>query len=382
MAKTDMTKTQTDERLHSLDALRGIAAFLMIFYHYMVHVQPDITVVFPHPFIRIGAIVSSCGALLVQFFFVLSGFIFYKTYKERIQSHNISLQEFCVMRFSRLYPLAWVTIVFQLVINVWIKFVFGQGSFSIYNILTSALMIDGYWLSKTATSINGPSWSLSAEIMAYLSFFLLTYYSKIKNGILLYVVPIFISILLFNLNLQYPIILPMFVRVFFGFFVGCLTCALYEWGSQNNKMKARITLISGFTIVGVLGIYYFAPSLIGDMSYLGNNIIVFTFMVFAPLLIIVLNVRPIKKCLSLKIFRWLGDLSFSIYMLHFCLITIVMALNTHSLFPTNIVSSRKFIIAIAIITLILAHVSHYYYERPVQAFIRRKYRARCVRGSL
>jgi len=107
----DNDKYKDKNRLHSLDALRGIAALLVFLYHYLTMTpKPNIVLIFPHPFQRLGEIiVTDCGGLMVQLFFVLSGFIFYKIYKDRIQSRNISFRDFfcfdsagCILSFGLL----------------------------------------------------------------------------------------------------------------------------------------------------------------------------------------------------------------------------------------------------------------------------------------
>lgn len=50
------------------------------------------------------------GYLGVSFFFILSGFVLSYSYKEKIIYHSISLKDFYIARFARVYPLHLLTL--------------------------------------------------------------------------------------------------------------------------------------------------------------------------------------------------------------------------------------------------------------------------------
>jgi peptidoglycan/LPS O-acetylase OafA/YrhL len=78
-------------RFHLLDALRGIAAILVIFRHAPVEFRHALT--FDNSF------------LAVDFFFCLSGFVIAFSYEKRLQDF-LRFKDFFVARVIRLYPLA------------------------------------------------------------------------------------------------------------------------------------------------------------------------------------------------------------------------------------------------------------------------------------
>ena len=73
-------------RLHSLDALRGLAALGVVAYHYLD--QP-----------------AYYGLLGVELFFIISGFVILMTL-ERVPS----LLQFAIGRAARLYPAYWFSV--------------------------------------------------------------------------------------------------------------------------------------------------------------------------------------------------------------------------------------------------------------------------------
>ena len=106
---------KTAERFYSLDALRGIAALSVVFWHW------------PHFFIGTNhgtydptrlplhewtSLLYTKGYLAVDLFFSLSGFIFYWLYSRRVAEREISAGKFGLLRFSRLYPLHFATLLF------------------------------------------------------------------------------------------------------------------------------------------------------------------------------------------------------------------------------------------------------------------------------
>lgn len=75
--------------LHSIDTLRGLGALIICFYHaWKMFAIPEF---------------AKHGYMVVDFFFVLSGFVMTYSYEGRIQNGE-SFKDFAFARFSRLYP--------------------------------------------------------------------------------------------------------------------------------------------------------------------------------------------------------------------------------------------------------------------------------------
>lgn len=151
-------------KLDYLESLRGIAALIVVLYH-----GPHIGPLFKNPFVE-------NGAMMVDFFFVLSGFVIAYTYFDKIQSWRDAAL-FQKRRFFRLYPLHIVTLFAVLVAVELPKYffqlkgyhfslpAFSQNSWPTF--LSHVLMLQAF--GKT-TTWNYPSWSISTEFFAYILF--------------------------------------------------------------------------------------------------------------------------------------------------------------------------------------------------------------------
>ncbi|WP_217537852.1 acyltransferase family protein, partial [Stenotrophomonas sp. GbtcB23] len=100
-------------RFHSLDVIRGVAALVVVVWHWqhfllggtgeLAFRQTD------QPFYAQLSMFYHWGWLAVDFFFSLSGFVFFWLYGEAVATRGVDGWRFFVARFSRLYPLHLVT---------------------------------------------------------------------------------------------------------------------------------------------------------------------------------------------------------------------------------------------------------------------------------
>jgi peptidoglycan/LPS O-acetylase OafA/YrhL len=93
---------ETRHRLRSLDLLRGLAAIIVLFWHF--------SGIFRHqPAFQIFRPFYTNGQPAVDVFFVISGFILQHVYADRFRS-RADLLNFIVRRLARLYPLHLITL--------------------------------------------------------------------------------------------------------------------------------------------------------------------------------------------------------------------------------------------------------------------------------
>ena len=158
-------------RLAALDGLRGIAAAIVLFHH--VSWPSHIT----------GLTFFTNGYIVVDLFFVLSGYIISRKYMWAIADTSGALRFTC-LRFFRLYPLhlfvLLLLVAFECAKLVLIN-VFGfsegnsppfTGTESIPLLLANLVMIQSMNVASFV-SWNGPSWSISGEMLAYLAFLII-----------------------------------------------------------------------------------------------------------------------------------------------------------------------------------------------------------------
>jgi peptidoglycan/LPS O-acetylase OafA/YrhL len=98
-------------RLHSLDALRGVAALAVVFWHWQHFFFSGTALAAgfnkeAQPFYEVFKIFYQHGALGVYLFFSLSGFIFFWLYATTISTRRLTPSEFFVLRVLAAVPLA------------------------------------------------------------------------------------------------------------------------------------------------------------------------------------------------------------------------------------------------------------------------------------
>ena len=173
------TNHNAGNRFNSLDALRGVAALSIVFSHWNHFFDsggtPAEILQDRLPLYSLFHILYDDGHRAVDFFFCLSGFIFYFLYAEKISAHRVSAAEFSLLRFSRLYPLHLVTLIFVAGAQSLMRST--QGAYFVYpnnDLFHFILQLTcssawGAWPHRNA--FNGPFWSVSVEILLYALFF-------------------------------------------------------------------------------------------------------------------------------------------------------------------------------------------------------------------
>lgn len=362
--------TQSRVFFRSLEALRGIAALIVVIYH----------VGWINPFYDIEFVRN--GALMVDLFFVLSGFVMVHCYRGTFITKG-NLFSFLASRFWRLYPLHLLMLLFFLLIEfakyiAELKFGISSGkpAFSQSNgesffyqlfLLHSLVMEHG--------SFNSPSWSISTEFYTYITFaFLMLIVAKqtYQNFIfiLISVLSLFLIIKMGHSSLTFDYEDSIF-RCLYGFFLGAFTYGIY------NKLSYRVLIIKNKQIETLLLIVIVA-SLFYVLGIKHDNYIEFLMPPLTGGCILLLTLSPnniINRVLCLKPFLWLGKVSYSIYMIHLAFIWGLSALaqtvmgiskvtdvNGDLVLSTTTLEGSIMLFILILFVLSASHFSHKYIE--------------------
>jgi len=145
----------THRYLSNLTTLRGIAALWVVVFHFSEIIAKFVS--------TDRSLLLTKGYLMVDLFFIMSGFIIYHVYHESfISGISVSrFRQFIVARFARVYPLHFVTLLLIIVITVPM---FGWDPLfdNPRAIPTNLLLIHSFGIHKSF-NWNVPSWSISAE---------------------------------------------------------------------------------------------------------------------------------------------------------------------------------------------------------------------------
>ncbi|WP_062217788.1 acyltransferase family protein [Aureimonas sp. D3] len=293
-------------RLEELDGLRGILALFVVVYH----LREPLGVI-SGPLTRALPIVGE-GWFAVDVFFVMSGFVMAYVYGSTF-ARKVTWAEyraFFVARIARLYPVHLAAMLVLAI--VFVPRLYGTpevmdeaGRFSWQSGLASLLMLHSPWIDHR--SWNFPSWSISAEWHAYVLFpFLVGPVLRRKAMWLTILVALCVGgvFALYWADLppdRYPTNgLVVLARVLPLFLAGMALYPLHQTFGERFAHPALALMLAGL-VLALLNVPDLAP------------VVVF----LIPLLTLaVLNAPVLQGPLSSAPARFLGSISYSLYMTH------------------------------------------------------------------
>jgi peptidoglycan/LPS O-acetylase OafA/YrhL len=159
---TDRASPAADpHRYLALDALRGAAAFAVLFYHFR-HI--GIARALPA-----GLPAFASGYLAVDLFFVLSGFVIAHAYGRRLTG-DLSFGAFLIVRFVRLQPVIAIGTLIGFALALAQRLLGAEGAPGLFAITSSLgfnlLMLPNPLLPWGMFLFNPPAWSLFYELAA------------------------------------------------------------------------------------------------------------------------------------------------------------------------------------------------------------------------
>ena len=156
--------TSTQE-IVPLTSLRGIAAMAVVMQHFSATAQQHASVTIPS--------LIPHGYLAVDLFFVLSGFIMSFTYLNAFQRLGAAaFPPFFGKRLARIVPLNTAVVLLILAAGAASTALLGRNIVAssdnwVFDVVTNLLLLQGFGIGH---NLNGPSWSISSEFLAYALF--------------------------------------------------------------------------------------------------------------------------------------------------------------------------------------------------------------------
>ncbi|AVP87696.1 putative O-acyltransferase [Candidatus Phycorickettsia trachydisci] len=365
------------DRNYALDSLRGFASIGVCIRHYLHFI--DFPQFISAPFSNALIICYKLGGLFVDFFFCLSGFIFFCYYAEKISSREVKFKEFVILRISRLYPLILITLVITSILQY--TLFINQGKFFIYHnnnyftFFTNLCFLQRGFFGGDF-SFNGPTWSLAIEFWLYLIFFYLSYSYPKQLGFL---APL-ISLLFFTAysnDIRFGMIIfsADFERGLSNFFLGgtlyyCVKYLKDNFDSYLNFIgfTAFFLSVTGYVLTH-LTLSSNPHSLIQDPF---EDFFLSFSMIIHPGLILSLSISPVlNKFFSNKLFGFFGDISYSIYLWHVPLQLFIYILFFKYNINLQLHTYRTFVLYFLAL-FALSYLSYKFLEIPAKKMIRSK----------
>ena len=361
-ASLQSVSDQKPNKLLGLEIIRFISSLSILFWHYQyfsyIADRHENFAAASQPFYSIFRIFYNFGNHGVQVFWCISGFIFFWKYRDAIAEKAINAKKFFNLRFSRLYPLHFLTLILVALLQ---SLYFSQNDYyfvwqsnDAYHFVLQLFFASNWGFEKGA-SFNGPIWSISIEVLVYFLFFLtLRYISKSFwcN----------IGILFFCLIAKYFKITSPIVECLAFFYLGGLTAMAVRY-FEKSKLKKPINALI-MSLIFIVPLVSFAANL---TEY--KNFALLFILLFTPILLFAGAQRLKMPTFFQKTIESAGNMTYSIYLIHFPLQLMIMLYfsYTNQAVPYY---NPLFFIAFMIITLVLAYFSYYLFELRMQNIIR------------
>lgn len=371
-----MNSNEWPKHLYVLDISRGVAALAVVLWHWQhfAYKGNSLSQEFTResqPLYELLRLFYEKGLMGVEYFFLLSGFIFFWLYSESIKNKGTVAWEFGVSRFSRLYPLHFVTLIAVAILQY--LYISRENVSFVYpfNDVFHFLLNVGFaskWGFESGWSFNAPIWSVSIEVLLYGVFFLV---ASLRLGGWLYCLNISVISFVLSSVIHHPIFGGLAM-----FFLGGLV--FYSASLLSLKRRELITpvyLITVFSWSSVIVNYYIfdLSSGIQEIGVLGKIFLVgFPLYILFPFTVLSLVLIEINRGPQLKALSWIGDITYSSYLLHFPLQLSFGIAVSFGILSHNFYLSPVYLIAYFAILIPLSYITFIKFERPMQRVIRAK----------
>ncbi|MBO4663857.1 MAG: acyltransferase [Bacteroidaceae bacterium] len=372
-------------RYEILDGLRGVAAMLVVAYHLFetyYHGAPNQPI--------------NHGYLAVDFFFVLSGFVIGYAYDDRWD--KMSTWSFFKRRLIRLHPM----VIFGTLFGAIMFYFGGCDEFQMINQTPwYIVLLVMFWcftmipLPNTmdirgwaeTNPLNGPAWSLQWEYIANILYALFVRkFSKTALTVCVAVFAVFTIILCLNIDItgflkarnwaSYTVVggwsttpdqLQVgLTRLLYPFFCGLLVSRI----GKLIKVKAGFWWCS-LMIVFLLCMPWMGLGTEGDSRWTNGLYEAICILICFPLIVAMGAGSSVKGGKSEAINRFLGEISYPIYITHYPLIYMQMAwVNNHKDAPLG---THIFVaVCIFALAILVAYGAYKLYDIPARKWLKNK----------
>lgn len=323
------------------------------------------------------------AGLGVSFFFMLSGFILTHSYYAKFQTFNFgSIKSLWLSRAARIYPLHLVTLLMSIPLIAK-----EGGDISIGPLLENAALLQSWYPNKVqAFSFNSVSWTLSNELFFYLTLPLaliclgkVKMQSRITMSIFLTLACVILTALIMHLFRPIPysepyswrwwlILVSPYVN-FLTFLSGIFLSFVYR---RVDKSELKLSSRNG-TIIELVTIGLFFAYFLATFRHVMFSSIFFMYGLPLAIVILVFSLQKglVSELLSSKPIVYLGEISFSIYMVHQIVIRVTEDYVGNVVGPANSISGALSQLGVSILIVVLSSIMYHVIEKPARSAIKR-----------
>ena len=362
LSQTGTGIAEPKNKLLGLEVIRFVSALSVLVWHYQhfafVGDAPANFIRENQPFYPFLKLFYEYGYLGVHVFWCISGFIFFWKYKDSVASGKVSGKSFFLLRFSRLYPLHFASLITVLLLQL--AYFSQRDTYFVYQFddlrhFFLQLFLASNWGFQRGDSFNGPIWSISIETLVYVVFFLMLRF--VGKAFYINIAIIVLSLATKFLNIHSSI----FDCLIFFYAGGLSAIALKHF--ETSKYRQALKIIA-FAVLLALPFASYLPHVSTN-----KNFAVLFLLAFVPTLLFI-GGRNFKASETTQHFiEVAGNMTYASYLIHFPLQLIISLYFIHAnlQIPYN---NPLFFVHFISTVLVLSYFTYRYFERPAQDAIR------------
>ncbi len=351
------------EKLQYIDGLRGVA-ILMVLVH---HSAQQGFVLMPH----LLSVLLSLGTRGVQLFFIASAFTLFRSYQSRNFIDKEPIKNFFIRRVFRIAPIYYLGMlyyVFRIIFNLpyWLG---NQPYISISNLFSNVFFLHGfspYWIN----SLVPGGWSIAVEMLFYTLFpFLFTKIKSINSAFIFLNITLFIKLAFQEFFHYFTFISDSYLwREFLFYYLPC-QLPIFALGIILFFLTEDLKNIKLVDRKMVFLFLFLLPLQVGstfDFLYLNHIIFGILFLIFG----IVLSKGKLNF-ISNPILRHIGKISFSMYIIHFIVISWLVKFHLIDFCDDYLINFFLRSLLILLISVLISTLSYHIIEIPFQNFAKK-----------
>ena len=374
--------TYADSKPHYelLDGLRGVAALLVIWYH-----------VFEGFAFAGGGIIESInhGYLAVDFFFILSGFVIAYAYDDRWAKKKLTLKSFFKRRLIRLHPMVIMGAVIGLIAYLMQGGVTWEGTHVGISMVTVAFLCAMFFIPAIPGAgydvrgngemfpLNGPAWSLFFEYIGNILYAL--FVRRLSDKWLAVLVAVLgVAVVWYTTTdaagySMFGVGWTLDVANFFGGLIRMLFP--FTMGMLIQHHFKPIKIRGAFWICSVILVVLFHVPFIEGNEYICLNGLYEAFCIVCvfPLLIWMAASGVTTDKFSTGICKFLGDISYPVYIVHYPLMYLFYAWLIDNKYYT-LGETWPIAIAVCVASVVLAYACLKFYDEPVRKWLTKRFK--------
>lgn len=357
---------KTEDRIKTINPLtsiRGAAAFWVVYHHY--------SGIDSYPFEPYWLTFLRRGFLGVDIFFILSGFIMSYCYAHFFTTAGLSKKmyfRFLGLRLARIYPLHFfvLTLFFVLTFENFLPHHAYAKNYDFQwaywtSLIQSLLLIQAWDIDQQLW--NGVAWTISVEWFLYLLFpAAIIFCMRLpKLAVCGFLIPLYLVIAFSQANdpifwaqLHSGVPCGALFRGCAGYFTGILLYRLY---------KDKVLFSLPWKLIGNVS------AILIPVVVLGVHQIAFILPLFALLIYALAHPSNARHSLwNSRPMIFLGDISYSIYMIQLFILSAFIHPNLHWLFITKICC-----LLFTVVIIIFSCITWRFIEKPSRRYIRKRW---------